>query len=291
MVFFPSIIMLLDMEVIPKTGSGFNAFSFATFAFDFSKKPRRSNSSASFANAVLCTVGIKRLNFITPSWLVASCSKYEGASHTKLSASVALVSPRWWSRRPWLCHLLHTLLQFQSANRGFDQNEDLLSLGFREILVIGLPIQPLLLERRQIRAHFVLQLFQSDHNHQTFHQQSNSFCQTVDLGLLRLLRVTLKFDVMSFLHGSDFATFARLLAHLSVRRHDTLFGVFCSVLHGPGRVHVAILLLKASFSMSRHAPRCLFLHLGGQSLSLRVSSFLLGGNTIKWHSAVGWPVS
>ena len=32
------------------------------------------------------------------------------------------------------------------------------------------------------------------------------------------------FDVMSFLHGSDFAT----LAHLSVRRHDTLTDVFFS---------------------------------------------------------------
>ena len=32
-----------------------------------------------------------------------------------------------------------------------------------------------------------------------------------------------------FLHGSNFAT----LAHLSVRRHDTLIGVLCSALHGP----------------------------------------------------------
>ena len=30
---------LLDIEVIPKTGSGFNAFSFGTFDFDFLKSP------------------------------------------------------------------------------------------------------------------------------------------------------------------------------------------------------------------------------------------------------------
>ena len=40
---------------------------------------------------VLCTVGIQRWNLITPSWIVASCSKYEDASHNKLTTSV--VSP------------------------------------------------------------------------------------------------------------------------------------------------------------------------------------------------------
>ena len=46
----------------------------------------------------------------------------------------------------------------RTVSDGFGQNGDLHRLGFREIMVIGLPIQPLLLESRQIRAHFVLQL-------------------------------------------------------------------------------------------------------------------------------------
>ena len=81
----------------------------------------------------------------------------------------------------------------------------LLILGFREIMVIGLPIQPLL-ERRQIRAHFVLQLFQKTRSPIT-------------------LRRMASIDVLSFHNASDFAT-------LGVRRHDTLIGVFSSVLPG-----------------------------------------------------------
>ena len=115
----------------------------------------------------------QRWNFFTPSWLVASCSKYEGASHAKLTASVALVSSRWWPCRPWLRHLLRTLLQFQSASRGFGQNEDLLGLGFREIFVIGLPIQLLLLECRQIRARFVLACFRTP--------TTSPFCKNLSL--------------------------------------------------------------------------------------------------------------
>ena len=96
-----------------------------------------------------------------------------------------LVSPKWRSRRPWLC------------------------LGLHKTLAIGLPIQPLHLERRQICAHFVLQLFRNTRS-------------------LIALRRMASIDVMSFLHGSDFT----LLALFGVRRHDTLLGVFFSTLHG-----------------------------------------------------------
>ena len=81
----------------------------------------------------------------------------------------------------------------------------------------------------------------------------------VGVRLLRLphsLRAITR-STMSFLHGSDFAT----LAHLSVRRHDTLIGVFCSALHGS---ELASLCYQLSLDR-RHA--------------------------IKWHSAVGWPMS
>ena len=77
-----------------------------------------------------------------------------------------------------LLHLyLHrTSLQFQSdgflLSDGFGQNEDLLSLAFREILVIGPSIQPLLLEwqsnQRSFRSSHVSERQQSHRSARIF---------------------------------------------------------------------------------------------------------------------------
>ena len=75
----------------------------------------------------LCTV-LERWNFFTRSWLVASCSTYEDASHNKLTTSVTSFLSKVAASPPWLC------------------------LGLDQTLVIGLPIQPLLLECSQIRS-------------------------------------------------------------------------------------------------------------------------------------------
>ena len=76
---------------------------------------------------VLCTEGTQRWNFITPSGLVLK----------RLQTNLyRVLSPRRRLRRPWL------------------------RLSIHKILVIGLPIQPLLLERSQIRARFNTLAFQ-----------------------------------------------------------------------------------------------------------------------------------
>ena len=69
-----------------------------------------------------------------------------------------------------------------------------------------------------------------------------------------------RIDIMSFLHGNDFA----ILAHLNVRCHDTLVGVFLlrpawvgNHLSIPAIADIVADIVSAatSFSTSRHAPR------------------------------------
>ena len=78
---------------------------------------------------VLCAVGFQRWNFFTRSWLVASCSTCEGASHNKLTTSVAS------------CLSKVAALPALAARLSQAPGE------------IGL-IQPLLLKCNQIRARF-----------------------------------------------------------------------------------------------------------------------------------------
>ena len=47
--FLNSLVCLSDIQVTPKTGSGFNAFNCATRAFDCLESPYRASSSSSFA--------------------------------------------------------------------------------------------------------------------------------------------------------------------------------------------------------------------------------------------------